>query len=117
MTDVPTVAGDRPLSSAGLPLLTEAELAVLNRPRTPEEETAVRAYSEAEAERRDHLPLINSQAEVPAFASEAEEVAFWDEHEPGPGLQAEAQRGVAAGTFPLPPIDRSRLRPPPPKGH
>lgn len=110
MTDLHTITDARPLSSAGLPLLTEEELAAANAKRmTPE---AAQAYAAAEAERRDSLPLVNSQAELPAFANEDEEVVFWDTHEPGPGLEEEARRRMAAGTFPsLPPIDPSRLRP------
>lgn len=82
-----------------------------NRPRTPEEEAEIRAFSDAEAERRATLPLVDGPEDIPAFADEAEEAAFWDTHEPGPGLEAERERRRAAGTaLPLPPV-RPRAAP------
>lgn len=101
----------RPLSSTGLPLLTAAELAMHNRPRTPEEEAEVRAYAAAEVARRATLPVVDRPDDLPAFTDEAQEAAFWDTHEPGPGMEAEARRRRAAGTaLPLPPV-RPRAAP------
>lgn len=41
----------------------------------------------------DQLIEVNSWEQVPAFASEEEEAAFWGTHAFGPGLTAEAESG------------------------
>lgn len=114
MTDLPALRAQladvaRPLSSAGLPLLTEEELAAANAKRMTPEEAA--AYAAAEVARLEQLPVVDRPEDVPAFANEDEEVDFWDTHQMGPALEAWCAAQQAGRPQPLPPIDRSRLRP------
>ncbi len=92
------------------------ELARRDPSRTATEWAAVQAFDRAESARREHLPVVDRPEDVPTFADEAEEVDFWDTHQMGPALEAWCEAQRQGRPQPLPPIDRSRLRPPaPPK--
>ncbi len=54
------------------------------------------------------LPEANSWDEVPEFASEGEEAAFWSSHNFGPGMTAEAEAGTPDFDAILPPPNTAR---------
>ncbi|GMA15755.1 hypothetical protein E5F05_06240 [Deinococcus metallilatus] len=39
----------------------------------------------------DHMPIINSLAEIPEFATEEEYIEFWQTHSIGPGMIEEGK--------------------------
>ena len=91
------------------PELTPEQLAAANARRfTPGERAAAAARVAAMAE-------VNSWDEVPEFADDAEEAAWWDTHTPGPGMLEDARDVPPEGTPWLPiPADTARpaRRPP-----
>jgi hypothetical protein len=86
------------------PELTPEELAAADARRfTPEERAAAAARVAAMAE-------VNGWDEVPEFADDEEEAAWWDTHTPGPGMLKDA-RGVPPAGAPWLPIPAHPGRP------
>jgi len=77
--------------------------------RTAAQWAELQAFDRAEIERREHLPIVDRPDDVPTFADENEEVAFWDTHQMGPALEAWCAAQQAGRPQPAPPIDDSRV--------
>jgi hypothetical protein len=102
--DWPPELTPQELAAANARRFTPEELAAANARRfTPEERAAAVARVAAMTE-------VRSWGEVPEFADDAEEAAWWGTHTPGPGMLGDA-RDVPPGGAPWLPVPADTSQP------